>query len=61
MAMDPLDAAMKKCGADAFVHYAGGEDADMRYLSRFVMHDSCVFFKKRRQVGHRPFTMRQYS
>ena len=49
--MDPLDAAMKKCRADAFVHYAGGEDADMRYLSRFVMHDSFVFFKKRRQPG----------
>ncbi|MFA6364649.1 M24 family metallopeptidase [Methanoregula sp.] len=49
--MDPLDAAMKKCGADAFVHYAGGEDANMRYLSRFVMHDSFVFFKKYRQPG----------
>ncbi|HNX17730.1 MAG TPA: Xaa-Pro peptidase family protein [Methanoregula sp.] len=49
--MDPLDAAMKKCGADAFVHYAGGEDATMRYLSRFVMHDSFVFFKRHRQPG----------
>ena len=49
--MDPLDAAMKKCRADAFVHYAGGEDADMRYLSRFVMHDPFVFFKKMRQPG----------
>jgi len=42
---------MKKCGADAFVHYATGEDADMRYLTRFVMHDSFVFFKRRRQPG----------
>ena len=49
--MDPLDAAMKKCGADAFVHYATGEDADMRYLTRFVMHDSFVFFKRHRQPG----------
>ncbi|MGA2161960.1 MAG: Xaa-Pro peptidase family protein [Methanoregula sp.] len=49
--MDPLDAAMKKCGADAFVHYATGEDADMRYLTRFVMHDSFVFFKRRREAG----------
>ncbi len=49
--MDPLDAAMKKCEADAFVHYATGEDADMRYLTRFVMHDSFVFFKRRRQPG----------
>jgi Xaa-Pro aminopeptidase len=49
--MDPLDTAMKKCRADAFVHYAGGEDADMRYLSRFVMHDSFVFFKKTGQPG----------
>ena len=51
MAMDPLDAAMKTCGADAFVHYATGEDADMRYLTRFVMHDSFVFFKRHRQRG----------
>jgi len=49
--MDPLDAAMKTCGADAFVHYATGEDADMRYLTRFVMHDSFVFFKRHRQRG----------
>jgi Xaa-Pro aminopeptidase len=49
--MDPLDAAMKKCGADAFVHYAAGDDADMRYLTRFVMHDSFVFFKRYRQPG----------
>jgi Xaa-Pro aminopeptidase len=51
MEMDPLDAAMKKCGADAFVHYATGEDADMRYLTRFVMHDAFVFFKRQRQPG----------
>ena len=51
MAMDLLDAAMKKCGADAFVHYATGEDADMRYLTRFVMHDSFVFFKRQKQPG----------
>ena len=49
--MDPLDAAMKACGADAFVHYAAGEDADMRYLTRFVMHDAFVFYKKRRLPG----------
>jgi len=49
--MDPLDAAMNKCGADAFVHYATGEDADMRYLTRFVMHDPFVFFKRHRQPG----------
>jgi len=51
MAMDPLDAAMKACGADAFVHYAAGEDANMRYLTRFVMHDAFVFYKKRRLPG----------
>jgi Xaa-Pro aminopeptidase len=51
MAMDPLDAAMKKCRADSFVHYATGEDADMRYLTRFVMHDPFVFFKRQRQPG----------
>jgi Xaa-Pro aminopeptidase len=49
--MDPLDAAMKKCGADAFVLCASGEDANMRYLSRFVMHDPFVYYKKLRQPG----------
>ena len=49
--MDPLDIAMKTCGADAYVHYATGEDADMRYLTRFVMHDPFVFFKKKKQNG----------
>jgi len=49
--MDPLDAAMKKCEANAFVHYATGEEADMRYLTRFVMHDPFVFFKRRKQPG----------
>lgn len=51
MAMDPLDAAMKACGADAFVHYAAGDDADMRYLTRFVMHDAFVFYRKRGLPG----------
>lgn len=49
--MDPLDAAMKKCGADAYVLCASGEDAEMRYLSRFVMHDPFFYYKKRRQPG----------
>jgi Xaa-Pro aminopeptidase len=49
--MDALDAAMKASGADAFVVYASSDDADIRYLSRFVVHDPFVFFKRRRQPG----------
>lgn len=49
--MDALDAAIKKQGADSFVHYASSDDADMRYLSRIVMHDPFVFFKNIRQPG----------
>jgi Xaa-Pro aminopeptidase len=49
--MDTLDAAMKKCGADAFVLYASSDDAGMRYLSKVIMHDPFVFFKKARQNG----------
>ena len=49
--MDALDAAMKARGADAFVVYASSDDADIRYLSRFVVHDPFVFFKRRGQPG----------
>ena len=47
--MDALDAAIKKCGADAFVLYASSDDADMRYLTRVIMHDPFVFFKRIKQ------------
>jgi Xaa-Pro aminopeptidase len=49
--MDALDAAIKKCGADAFVLYASSDDADMRYLTRVIMHDPFVFFKRTKQPG----------
>lgn len=49
--MDALDAAIKKCGADAFVLYASSDDADMRYLTRVIMHDPFVFFKRAKQPG----------
>ncbi len=49
--MDALDAAIKKCGADAFVLYASSDDADMRYLTRVIMHDPFVFFKRIKQPG----------
>jgi Xaa-Pro aminopeptidase len=47
--MDALDAAIKKCGADAFVLYASSDEADMRYLTRVIMHDPFVFFKRVKQ------------
>lgn len=49
--MDALDVAIKASGADAFVVYASPDDADIRYLSRFVVHDPFVFFKRRGQPG----------
>ena len=49
--MDALDVAIKASGADAFVVYASSDDADIRYLSRFVVHDPFVFFKRRGQPG----------
>ena len=49
--MDALDVAIKTSGADAFVVYASSDDADIRYLTRFVVHDPFVFFKRRRQPG----------
>ena len=49
--MDALDVAIKASGADAFVVYASSDDADIRYLTRFVVHDPFVFFKRRGQPG----------
>jgi Xaa-Pro aminopeptidase len=49
--MDALDAAMKASGADAFVVYASSDDADIRHLTRFVVHDPFVFYKRRGQPG----------
>ncbi len=49
--MDALDVAIKASGADAFVLYASSDDADIRYLTRFVVHDPFVFFKRRGQPG----------
>jgi len=49
--MDALDVAIKKSGADAFVLYASSDDADIRYLTRFVIHDPFVFFKRVGQPG----------
>ncbi len=43
--------AIKESGADAFVLYASSDDADMRYLTRLVVHDPFVFFKRREQPG----------
>jgi len=49
--MDALDVAIKKSGADAFVLYASSDDADIRYLTRFVVHDPFVFLKRHGQPG----------
>jgi Xaa-Pro aminopeptidase len=49
--MDALDVAIKASGADAFVVYASSDDADIRYLTRFVVHDPFVFFKRLGQPG----------
>src|SRR5512147_3100143 len=49
--MDPLSAAIKKSGADAYVAYGSSRDADMRYLTRFTTSDPFVYFRKKQGKG----------
>jgi Xaa-Pro aminopeptidase len=43
--MEPLDAAMEKAGAGAYLLYASAHDPNMRYLSGFRIGDPVVLFK----------------
>ncbi|NYT07249.1 MAG: aminopeptidase P family protein [Methanomicrobiales archaeon] len=45
--MDALDKSMEECGADAYVLIGSSENADMRYLTRFLTTDPVVYIRKR--------------
>ncbi|NYT06446.1 MAG: aminopeptidase P family protein [Methanomicrobiales archaeon] len=47
--MDALDAACAAAGAGAYVMFASSEEADLRYLTGFTIHDPVVFIKKRNE------------
>lgn len=49
--MDALDRALKKSGADAFVMIGSSDNADMRYLTRFITTDPIIYIKRRGETG----------
>ena len=49
--MDALDTAMEEYGADAFVLIGSSDNADMRYLTRFLTTDPVVYIRKRGELG----------
>jgi len=49
--MDPLSAAIRNNGDDAYVVYASSRDADMRYLTHFTTSDPFVYVKKPNKKG----------
>jgi Xaa-Pro aminopeptidase len=49
--MDALDRSLLKEGAEAFVMFGSSENADMRYITRFVTIDPFVFAKKKDERG----------
>jgi Xaa-Pro aminopeptidase len=49
--MDALDRAIGQAGAAGYVVYASSRDADMRYLTRFLVGDPVVYFKKPGRQG----------
>lgn len=49
--MDVLDEAIGGTGAVAYVMFASSQDANMRYLSRFVVNDPIVYIRCRGERG----------
>jgi Xaa-Pro aminopeptidase len=49
--MDALDKSMEERGADAYVLIGSSENADMRYLTRFITTDPVVYIRKRGEQG----------
>jgi Xaa-Pro aminopeptidase len=49
--MDALDRSMEESGADAYVLIGSSENADMRYLTRFITTDPVVYIRKRGEPG----------
>jgi Xaa-Pro aminopeptidase len=49
--MNPLDEALQKKEAAAYVAYGSSIDADIRYLTRFRITDPLIYIKKRAEQG----------
>jgi Xaa-Pro aminopeptidase len=49
--MDALDAVLEEYGADAYVLFGSSENADMRYLTRFLTSDPVLYLRKRGDRG----------
>jgi Xaa-Pro aminopeptidase len=49
--MKALDRALLRSGAEAFVMIGSSENADMRYITRFITTDQVVYVRKRGDAG----------
>jgi Xaa-Pro aminopeptidase len=49
--MDALDRALLRSGAEAFVMIGSSENADMRYLTRFITTDQVLYVRKKSDAG----------
>jgi Xaa-Pro aminopeptidase len=49
--MDALDKSMEEHGADGYVLIGSSENADMRYLTRFITTDPVVYIRKQGEQG----------
>jgi Xaa-Pro aminopeptidase len=49
--MNALDRSLLKSGAKAFVMIGSSENADMRYITRFITSDPVVYVKKGGELG----------
>jgi len=49
--MDGFDAALEKISAGAYVHFASSDNADMRYLTRFTVHDPVLYVRRKGEKG----------
>lgn len=49
--MEGFDTALEKRSAEAYVHFATSDDANMRYLTRFTVHDPILYVRRRGEIG----------
>ncbi len=50
--MDALDRALKKNGASAYVMIGSSDNADMRYLTRYITTDPVMYIRKTGERGY---------
>lgn len=59
--MDALDRALKKNGASAYVMIGSSENADMRYLTRFITTDPVMYIRKTGESGYIIVSQMEYQ